>query len=116
MKKVIQARQAFRIEEALNVLYDHDVKFPLNIGFKLMKIKNEISELNSYVSSRLVTLIPNLVEDTNSLTNEQIILYNTILDTPIEFDTQDLSEEDIFSNGEVKTNLKVIDNLTPLFS
>lgn len=115
MKKTIKAREAFKVEEALNELCDQDLKFPLNIGFKLMKIKKEISELNGYVSSRLVLAIPNLLEDTNNLTNEQIILYNSILDTPVEIETQDLTEEELYSNSEIKISLKVIENLSPLF-
>lgn len=116
MKKTIKAREAFRLEESLNTLYDQDIKFPINTGFKLTKIRRELSEINSYISSRLVLAIPNLVEDTQSLTNEQIILYNSILDSPIEIDNHDIKEDDVFSNNEVNVNMKIVEGLSVLFT
>lgn len=116
MKKTIKAREAFRLEESLNELYDQDIKFPINVGFKLTQIRRELSEINSYISSRLVLAIPNVVEDTKSMTNEQIILYNSILDSQIDIETHDIKADDILLNNEVNVNMKVVEGLSPLFT
>ena len=115
MNVKVKISDSFKLETVLDELYRQDVKFPLPVGLKLYRIKTEISDLNSYVSTRLVKLMPNLEKNTNELSNDEIALYNSIVNSEVDIDNYGLTEEDINSCQDVHSNIENIGILSKIF-
>ncbi len=93
-------------------LYEQQVNYPINISYKLYKLKNELDEIDNFMFLRWESLFGENF-DTENFTEDEILLYNSTLNVEIEVDLFKLSLNDIIDNDKVEITMQeiqVIDN------
>ena len=119
--KTLNTNQVLELNDAVNILFEEEIKFPINTAYKLFKLKNNLNEISDYIINRIVELIPKLKEENPELTEEETIIYQTILNSPIEIETYNLEREQLYclyQQNEPQTPLitpSLIEKLEPLF-
>ena len=95
-KKVIKIEQVFILLEALEELYTQHVKYPINIAYKLNRIKNELNDIEKYTLERIAEVIPNW-GDIITLSAEENLVYTAIMNSEIEIETYGLTKDELFT-------------------
>lgn len=103
-----------RFNTVLFKLIDQQVCFPLNIAYKLFKLKKELTEIEELMFDRWEVLFG---KDYNieNFSEEQIQLYNITLQTEINIDLFDLNKEDIFNNEKASLSIQDIEIINIFF-
>lgn len=115
MIKIITVGQLLVIQDVLDKLNSQHVEFNINTSIKLNKLKKDVDYMCSYIIDRMVTVIPNINSREQTLTDEESVLYNTILSSDVELDNQGLVLEDITVNKTVKLDMDMAEHLELLF-
>ena len=116
MKKVMTANDVFEVERALDTVMDEHLKLPLNLALKLAKVRRELSETTEYIASRLVEAVPKIGgTDVTELTDQERLLYGSIMGVPVEIDNHGVSEDDFSGADGVLVELGVAEKIALLF-
>lgn len=120
-KKTITIDQALRLNDAVDTLFEQNMKYQINVGYRLYQLKNELNDITNYVVNRVIEVIPKIKEENVELSENEQLLYQTILSSPIDIDTFGLTRAEIYLTNESVTldkpsvELQLIENLEPLF-
>ena len=109
---LLQIYQVIKVNRSLEVLINQHILYNINIAYKILKLKKELDEIETYVFERFNTLCPNA--NLNKLNETETILYNSILTSPIEVNVT-IKQEDILSSNVIKISIEDIDNILLLF-
>lgn len=119
--KTLTVDQILKLSDAVDALFDEHIKYQINVAYRLYQLKKELNEMSEYIVERIFTVIPKLKDDNAELNDEENIIYQTILSSPIEIDTFNLTRAEIYlTNQSVSLDkpsieLHLIENLEPLF-
>ena len=88
----------------LSKLCEQDLSYSVTTGYRLLKLRDELTEVSDYAISRIGKVI-DLSKD--ELTEEETLLYGEMMLQPVEIPDCGLTEDGIFnpSNGEVVLTL-----------
>lgn len=111
MKITITTNDFLLIFPEIENLYKQNIKFKINTSLKLLKMYKESDEINSYILNRIKLVIPGLVDSGYVLTDTERDIYNTILLSPIEFDTYGLTIEELMDGCEVTVGVASLEKL-----
>lgn len=106
--------EILKFNTILHKLIKQQISFPINISYKLFKLKEELNEIESLIFERWDILFGENY-DINELNDEQITLYNVTLQSEIEIDFFGLKKEDIISNTEAKLTIQDIEIVNIFF-
>ena len=119
--KTLTVDQILKLSDAVDALFDEHIKYQINVAYRLYQLKKELNEMSEYIVERIFTVIPKLKDDNAELNDEENIIYQTILSSPIEIDTFNLTRAEIYltnqsvSLDKPSVELHLIENLEPLF-
>ena len=119
--KTLTTNQVLELSDAVNTLFNENIKYPINTAYKLFKLKKDLNDVSDYIIGRVVELIPKLKEENAELSEEENIIYQTILNSPIDIETYGLECEDVYCLNEKPgpeipvIEPSLIEKLEPLF-
>ena len=114
MKKEIKIYKILKINIVLERLIEQDCKYEINTSYKLYKLKKEINNIENYIFDRFYKLFNG--KELEQLSNNERIIYNTILDSTIEINIPNISVEDILKNKEIKMSVQEIEIIEQLLA
>lgn len=121
MTKSMTVNQLLNLGDAVNALFEEHIKYNVNVGYRLYRLKEELNDMSSYILNRLFEVIPTLKEGNGELNDDQNLVYQAILDSPVEVETFGLTRAEIYMTDESDdlqkplVELHFIENLEPLF-
>lgn len=95
-QKTLSVGEVLTLNDTINMLFEEHIKYPVNIGYKLYRLKNELNEISEYSINRIVEVLPNIVENSKELSDVDKAIYQTIINSPVDIDTYGLTREDIY--------------------
>jgi len=95
-QKTLSVGEVLTLNDTINILFEEHIKYPVNIGYKLYRLKNELNEISEYSINRIVEVLPNIVENEKELSDTDKVIYQTIINSPVSIDTYGLTREDIY--------------------
>lgn len=98
----------------LHKITEQQICFPINIAYKLFKLKKEIDEIEELIFERWEILFG---KDYNveMFNEEQIQVYNLTLQSEVEIDIYDLKKENILSNENAFLSIKDVETINLFF-
>lgn len=110
----MKQKNIYEIIKCNNIIYkliEQQINYPVNIAYKLCKLKKELDEIELLMDERWILLFGKdyNIED---FTEDEIILYNTTLSAIMDIDTFQLSIEEITNNSNVKLTISEIEYMT----
>lgn len=112
---VLKVSELFEINEALSKLLSQDKEYPINIGYDIYRVKKNLDDIESYVVNRLCMVLDNERMSKNELTNEEMLVYDTVMNSDVEIETFKIEKEKLFDNNNVKLTVKEVGLIDRLF-
>lgn len=119
--KTLTVDQILKLNDAVDELFNQHIKYQINVAYRLYQLKKELNEITNYIIERIVTVIPKINEENVELSEEENIIYQSILNSEIEIDTFNLTRAEIYltqqsiSLDKPSIELQFIESLEPLF-
>ena len=119
--KILTVDQALKASDAIDELFTQHIKYQINVAYKLYQLKRELNEISEYAVARIIEVLPKLKETDSELSENEQLLYQTILSSQIEVNLHEVTREDVYcidekTEGEKpEIELGLIENLEPLF-
>lgn len=119
--KTLRVEEILALNDAVEVLFQEHIKYPINVGFKLFQLKKHLNEISDYVINRMVELLPELKNEGCELSETNKMIYQVILNSLIEVNTYGITRDDIYCINETEykntpaVDLSIIEKLEPLF-
>lgn len=112
--KTISINDFLLLFQEIESLYKQDLRFNTNVALKLLKIYKEADETYSYILNRMKMLIPSLTDKNHKLTDEEKIIYDSILLTPIEINTYGLTADELTTENDAIIGVASLEKLLKL--
>jgi len=119
--KTLRVEEILALNDAVEVLFQEHIKYPINVGFKLFQLKKHLNEISDYTINRMVELLPELKNEGCELSETNKMIYQVILNSLIEVNTYGITRDDIYCINETEykntpaVDLSIIEKLEPLF-
>lgn len=119
--KTMTVEQALTLNDAVEALFNEHIKYQINVAYRLYQLKKELNDMSEYVIEHIIEVIPKLKEEGAELSVDEKLVYQTILNSPIEVDTFNLTRDEIYLTNEgvsldkPSVELQLIEKLEPLF-
>ena len=119
--KTLRVEEILALNDAVEVLFQEHIKYPINVGFKLFQLKKHLNEISDYAINRMVELLPELKNEGCELSETNKMIYQAILNSLIEVNTYGITRDDIYCINETEykntpaVDLSIIEKLEPLF-
>ena len=119
--KILTIDQALKASDAIDELFTEHIKYQINVAYKLYQLKKELNEVSEYTVARIIEVLPKLKENDTELSENEQLLYQTILSSQIEVNVHGLTRDDVYCINEKpevekpEIELGLIENLEPLF-
>lgn len=107
--------EIFDINKAIENLIKQDLKYNVKVGYEIHKMKKQLDDIERYVVERLCMVIDNDRMRSNNLTNEERLLYNTVMESEMEITPFNIERDDIFNNENVMLTVKEVADIDQLF-
>lgn len=114
MKKNITINDFLNIFPEIENLYTQDLRFKTNVALKLLKLYKEADETYSYILNRIKMLIPSLMNEGHTLTDDERLVYESILLTPIEINTYGLTADELTIGNDAVIGVASLEKLLQL--
>lgn len=111
----LKSQKLFEINSSLEKLFSQQVDLPLSVGYAVFKKKKEIQDICQYIADRISMVIPAEHMQSNELNEDELKIYNMILNSEIDIEPFDISADELFSNNKVSLTLKEITDIMELF-
>lgn len=119
--KILTVDQALKASDAIDELFTGHIKYQINIAYKLYQLKKTLNDISEYAVSRIIEVLPKLKENNSDLSESEQLLYQTILNSPIEVNIHGLTRNEVYCINDKQDaekpeiELSLIENLEPLF-
>lgn len=110
---VLKIFEMFRLGSVIEQLKAQKINYPISTAYKLVKISEEIEEMEKMVFERVDLVIHKDLNDFDSFTDDEKKIYEVILVSEIEIDLKDLKIEDILSD-EAKLSIEDTKTITDI--
>ena len=114
-KVTMKASSVFMLDKVFYELEEQKTKFPLNVGYAVYKMGKQVSEAAEYISNRLFSVIDSERMRMGTMTDEEQIIYNAVMESEIDLKPFDISKDEFFENKEVALSLQEIPYIEELF-
>ena len=114
-KVTMKASKIFMLDKVFYELEEQKTKFPLNVGYAVYKMGKQVSEAAEYISDRLFSVIDSERMRMGTMTDEEQIIYNAVMESEIGLKPFDISKDEFFENKEVVLPLQEIPYIEELF-
>lgn len=114
-KVTMKASKIFMLDKVFYELEEQKTKFPLNVGYAVYKMGKQVSEAAEYISDRLFSVIDSERMRMGTMTDEEQIIYNAVMESEIDLKPFDISKDEFFENKEVVLSLQEIPYIEELF-
>lgn len=114
-KVTMKASSVFMLDKVFYELEEQKTKFPLNIGYAVYKMGKQVSGAAEYISNRLFSVIDSERMRMGTMTDEEQIIYNAVMESEIDIKPFDISKDEFFENKEVALSLQEIPYIEELF-
>ena len=105
----IQIIQAFNCNQVILNLFQKQSKFPVSIGFKLLKISKMFDEVEEYVFAIMETTFKNFCIE--NMTDDQKLFFNKLMGEEIELEYNKIPISAFQNNDELKLSLDDLEKL-----
>lgn len=109
----LKTAEVIQINAVLEKIVSQSIEYPLNIAYKLHKVKQSLNDLELFVYDRLAVILGSAFGDKN-LSEEQQLLYNSVMMSEVDIENQNLSLEEILSD-KVKLDIESVPILLKIF-
>jgi hypothetical protein len=119
--KKLTTSQVLELSDAVDILFEQDIKYPIDVAYKLFKLKKNLNEASEYIIDNITRVIPKLKDENSEINEDENVLYQTILNYPIEIETCGLERNELYclDNDELRQKPEIepslIENLDLLF-
>lgn len=110
---ILTIYEVFKINRVLEKLVNQQLEYPINIGYKLSKFKQNLDEIEAYAFERFMLIFPQA--DISNLNENESSVYEAILTSNVEIDNCNLSEEQLFMNNTAKLTIEEVTIMRLLF-
>lgn len=114
-KVTMKASKIFMLDKVFYELEEQKTKFPLNVGYAVYKMGKQVSEAAEYISNRLFSVIDSERMRMGTMTDEEQIIYNAVMESEIDIKPFDINKDEFFENKEVALSLQEIPYIEELF-
>lgn len=111
----LKVSELFEVNESLTKLLSQDKEYPVNIGYDIYRVKKSLDDIEGYVVNRLCMVLDNERMSKNELTNEEMLVYNMVMDTDVEIETFKIEKDKLFDNSKVELTVKEVADIDKLF-
>lgn len=108
-------QDAFQLNLSLSKLFEQEILLPLKCGYDIYRILKYLNELEEYVFQRMEKVIPREHLENGNLTEEDTIIYNSIINSKVTVPKFEITKDELMSNIEAKLSLQDISNICQLF-
>ena len=91
-------------------LFNQQINYPINIAYNILKLKKELDEIEELMLERWNILFGKNY-NVEKFTEDEIILYNTTLETLVDIDIYGLTVNDLTNNSTVHLSLSDLENI-----
>ena len=119
--KTMTVEQVLTLNDAIEALFNEHIKYQINVAYRLYQLKKELNDMSTYVIEHIIGVIPKLKEEGAELSDDEKLVYQTILNSPIDVDTYNLTRAEIYLTNEgvsldkPSVELQLIEKLEPIF-
>lgn len=119
--KTMTVEQVLTLNDAIEALFNEHIKYQINVAYRLYQLKKELNDMSTYVIEHIIEVIPKLKEEGAELSDDEKLVYQTILNSPIDVDTYNLTRAEIYLTNEgvsldkPSIELQLIEKLEPIF-
>jgi hypothetical protein len=114
-KVTMKASKIFMLDKVFYELEEQKTKFPLNVGYAVYKMGKQVSEAAEYISDRLFSLIDSERMRMGTMTDEEQIIYNAVMESEIDLKPFGIRKDEFFENKEAVLSLQEIPYIEELF-
>ena len=107
----LTAGQIFEASDALEAIRGQDLKFQVDVAYRLHRIWMAVEDAEKYLIERIGQTVG---MDRDELTDEEIALTNVIMAAQIRLDVPSVKVEELLSSGEVMLSMSDIEAILPL--
>lgn len=111
MTKNITINDFLYIFGEIENLYKQDLRFNTNVALKLLKFYKEADEIYSYILNRIKTLLPSLMDEGHILTDDERLIYESILLTQIEINNYGLTVDELTVGNDAVIGIASLEKL-----
>ena len=97
--KKLTTSQVLELSDAVDILFEQDIKYPIDVAYKLFKLKKNLNEVSEYIIDNITRVIPKLKDENTEINENEKNIYQAILNYPIEIETCGLEREEIYCLG-----------------
>lgn len=98
--KTLTLNEALELNDTIDTLFGEHIKYPVNVGYKLYKLRKDLNDLSDYSINCIVELLPELKSENPQLSENDKLIYQTILNSPVEVDIHGLTREELYCYSE----------------
>lgn len=105
----------FKLNIILTKILGQQSKFNINLAYRLYKLRKKLDEIEGFAMERFETLFGNGF-DSERLTENERMVYNTILSTEIDEELPKISFVELMNELEIKVDVEDIGYLEKVLS
>lgn len=106
----VTASQLLRASDALDEMTAQDLKFPLDVAYRLLIMRRSVSEAEEYVMERM----GRIVDIGGELTDEEKVIADAVMSTQIRLEIPSVKVSEVTNNKEAEASIGAVDALLPL--
>lgn len=112
---ILTVFEVFKLNQSIERLIEQDCNLSFNNGYKLIQIKRELDDIEQYAVSKLNQVIDNERLISNEMTEEEQMVYVTIMNNEVEVSDIKIDFDNIKENNEITLPLSDIEMLSVFF-
>lgn len=112
---ILTVFEVFKLNQSIERLIEQDCNLSFNNGYKLIQIKRELDDIEQYAVSKLNQVIDNERLRSNEMTEEEQMVYVTIMNNEVEVSDIKIDFDNIKENNEITLPLSDIEMLSVFF-
>lgn len=112
---ILTVFEVFKLNQSIERLIEQDCNLSFNNGYKLIQIKRELDDIEQYAVSKLNQVIDNERLKSNEMTEEEQMVYVTVMNNEVEVSDIKIDFDNIKENNEITLPLSDIEMLSVFF-
>ena len=115
MVRNIDCNTVFRIQGALNALYNSGIRLKIVDAAKLVQIKGTVDRQADAITDRIVEAIPGLKDLAYVMGDDEREIYTAILSSEVEFDNMDVTLDSFTMDDAARLDMPTVNILMSVF-
>lgn len=108
-KRLVSVRQVIGAARAFASLMEQNTKYPIGVGYRILKLGGELTELSDYAIDRISEVLD--LSDGHELSVEESIAYEAMMNESVELHEVNVTMDELLSpsSGVVEMSLENLD-------